>query len=88
MFNCEEISQTSSHYNDLLDMSVNIVETHLYESAGEDFIDISVNVQADTTDYAYIYMNQSFNVEMDVNDWLGLPSSQDDLKFNALNPIL
>jgi hypothetical protein len=88
MYNCEEIIQSSSHYNSLSDMDVNIVETHLYETAGEDFIDSSINVQADTTDYAYIYINQSFNVEMDVNDWIGSPSSQDDLKFNALNPIL
>jgi hypothetical protein len=87
MFNCEEISQSSSHYNDLSDMDVNILNTHLYETAGKDSIDISINVKADTTDYAYIYFNQSFNVEMDVNDWIGSPSSQADLKFNALNPI-
>jgi hypothetical protein len=24
---------------------------------------------------------------MDIDDWIGMPTNQDDLKFNALNPI-
>jgi len=86
-YNCEVITQSSSHRNELYSLNANVTNTYLNEVAGKDNIDVTVNVQADTSDYAYIYVFLSFNVEMDINDWIGLPSTQDDLKFIALNPI-
>jgi hypothetical protein len=86
-YNYEVIRDTTSSENELRNLNVNVVDTHLIDIEGKDNIDVSINVQSTTSDYSYFVIINRLNVEMDIDDWIGMPTNQDDLKFNALNPI-